>query len=247
ALPGVTVTLTNEESGAFREVITGGDGSFSAPQLKPGRYRIVAKLQNFNTFVRAGLILPIGQTVKIDAALKLGSLQEAVTVTAESPLVDTTSSKVGGNIGTDDLSELPAMNRNYFATVSLVPGIQFAPSNQMGNDTIIASGQTSQNNLVTIDGGYDSDDALGTSAGAQVRTPLEAIQEFQVITSMYDAEFGRASGAIVNAVTKAGTNQFKGVIFGYAASNKLTAKDYFVAHNSQLKKPTTTKHEWGGV
>jgi len=175
ALPGVTITLTNEETGAFRDVVTGADGSFSAPQLKPGRYRIVAKLQNFNTFVRGGVILPIGQTLTIDVTLKLGSLQEAVTVTAESPLVDTTSSKVGGNIGTDDLSELPAMNRNYFATVALVPGIQFAPSNQMGNDTIVASGQTSQNNLVTIDGGYDSDDALGTSSGAQVRTPLEAI------------------------------------------------------------------------
>src|SRR5438105_3699536 len=75
ALPGVNVTLTNEESGAFREVITGGDGSFSAPQLKPGRYRVVAKLQSFNTFLRAGLILPIGQTVTIDVTLKLGSLQ----------------------------------------------------------------------------------------------------------------------------------------------------------------------------
>jgi hypothetical protein len=246
ALPGVSVTLTNEESGAFREVITGADGSYSAPQLKPGRYRITAKLQNFNTFTRGGLILPIGQTLTIDATMKLGSLQEAVTVTAESPLVDTTSSKVGGNIGTEDLSELPAMNRNYFATVSLVPGIQFAPSNQMGNDTIVASGQTSQNNLVTIDGGYDSDDALGTSAGAQVRTPLEAIQEFQVVTSMYDAEFGRASGAVVNAITKSGTNDFRGVVFGYSAPNALTSEDYFVkAHN--LDKPTTTKREYGGV
>src|SRR6266404_4117954 len=86
ALPGVSVTLTNEESGAFREVITGADGSYSAPQLRPGRYRITAKLQSFNTFVRSGLILPIGQTLTIDATLKLGSLQEAVTVTAESPL-----------------------------------------------------------------------------------------------------------------------------------------------------------------
>jgi hypothetical protein len=143
---------------------------------------MVAKLQNFSTFARGGLILQLGQTLTLNATLKLGSLQETVTVSAESPLVDTTSANVGGNIGTAELSELPAMNRNYFATVALVPGIQFAPSNQMGNDTIIASGQTSQNNLVTIDGGYDSDDALGTSAGAQVRTPLEAIQEFQVVT-----------------------------------------------------------------
>ncbi|PYR65479.1 MAG: hypothetical protein DMF88_19695, partial [Acidobacteria bacterium] len=138
------------------------------------------------------------------------------------------------------------MNRNYFATVALVPGVQFAPSNQMGNDTIIASGQTSQNNLVTIDGGYDSDDALGTSAGAQVRTPLEAIQEFQVVTSMYDAEFGRASGAVVNAITKSGTNQFKGVLFGYSAPNTLTSTDFF-AKQSGLPKATTTKREWGGV
>src|SRR5438552_1583388 len=138
------------------------------------------------------------------------------------------------------------MNRNFFATVALLPGVQFSPSNQMGNDTIIASGQTNQNNNVSIDGGYDSDDALGTSSGAQVRVPLESIQEFQVITSMYDAEFGRASGAIVNAVTKAGTNNFKGVIFGYAASNKLTAADVFVRQND-LEKPGTTKREYGGV
>ena len=106
------------------------------------------------------------------------------------------------------------MNRNYFSTVALLPGVQFSPSNQMGNDTIVANGQSTQNNNVSVDGGYNGDDALGTSSGAQVRTPLEAIQEFQVLTSMYDAEFGRASGAIVNAVTKSGTNQFKGVVFG---------------------------------
>src|SRR5207302_2797918 len=137
-----------------------------------------------------GLIVSVGKTLTINISMALGSLEETVRVTAESPLVDTTSAKVGGNIGTQEIAELPAMNRNFFSTVALLPGVQFAPSNQMGNDTIIASGQTSQNNNVAIDGGYDSDDALGTSAGAQVRVPLESIQEFQVITSMYDAEFG---------------------------------------------------------
>jgi hypothetical protein len=138
------------------------------------------------------------------------------------------------------------MNRNYFAAVALLPGVQFTPSNQMGNDTIIAGGQTSQNNNVSVDGGYNADDALGTSAGAQVRTPLEAIQEFQVLTSMYDAEYGRASGAIVNAVTKAGTNQFRGVGFLSAASNRLTSKDFLVKEGN-LAKPTVTKRDWGGA
>jgi hypothetical protein len=116
----------------------------------------------------------------------------------------------------------------------------------MGNDTIVAGGSSTQNNNVAVDGGYNSDDALGTSSGAQVRTPLEAVQEFQVLTSMYDAEFGRASGAVVNAITKAGTNQFKGVIFAEAASNKLTAADYFV-RTQNLTKPTAVRRDWGGV
>ena len=131
ALPGVTITFTDEETGAFREVLTGADGSFSAPQMRPGRYHMVAKLQSFATFERNGLILQIGQTMIVNGTMRVGALTESVEVTAESPLVDTTSAKVGGNIGTDELSELPAMNRNYFATVALVPGVQFAPSNQM--------------------------------------------------------------------------------------------------------------------
>ena len=107
----------------------------------------------------------------------------------------------------------------------------------MGNDTIVASGQSTQGNNVAVDGGYNGDDALGTSSGAQVRTPLEAIQEFQVVTSMYDAEYGRASGAIVNAVTKAGTNQFRGVVFGYAASNDADREDYFVKPGNLTSRP----------
>ena len=112
------------------------------------------------------------------------------------------------------------MNRNYFATVALLPGVQFSPSTQMGNDTIVANGQSTQNNNVSVDGGYNGDDALGTSSGAQVRTPLEAIQEFQVITSMYDAEFGRAGGAVVNAVTKSRHQLVPGVVFGYMAATR---------------------------
>jgi hypothetical protein len=245
-LPGVAIVVTNEATGVFREVISSEAGAYFVSQLVPGRYKITAKLPGFRGTERGGLILQVGNTMTINLVLAVGGIAENVQVLAESPLVDTTSSKVGGNISTDELSELPAMNRNYFSTVALLPGIQFAPSNQMGNDTIVASGQSTQGNNVSVDGGYNADDALGTSAGAQVRTPLEAIQEFQVVTSMYDAEYGRASGAIVNAVTKAGTNQFRGVLFGYAASNHLTAKDFFVVQGN-LAKPTAKKREWGGV
>ena len=246
-LPGVAIVVTNADTGVFREIVSGGDGSYFASQLVPGRYRITAKLAGFHSFERSGLVLQVGKALTINLTLAVGGLEETVHVTAESPLVDTTSAKVGGNIGTQELSELPAMNRNFFATVALLPGVQFSPSNQMGNDTIVAAGQSTQGNNVAVDGGYNSDDALGTSAGAQVRVPLEAIQEFQVITSMYDAEWGRASGAIVNAVTKAGTNQFRGVVFGEMASNALTSADYFVKTNPNLTKATSVRRDWGGV
>ena len=245
-LPGVAIVITNEDTGVIREVTSGNDGSYFASQLTPGLYRIAAKLAGFRSFERRGLVLAVGNRLTVDVTLGVGALEETVRVTAESPLVDTTTAKVGGNIGTQEIAELPAMNRNYFATVALLPGVQFSPSNQMGNDTIVAAGQSTQGNNVAVDGGYNSDDALGTSSGAQVRTPLEAVQEFQVITSMYDAEWGRASGAIVNAVTKAGTNQFKGVIFGEMASNALTAADYFV-RTQGLTKPTSVRRDWGGV
>ncbi len=245
-LPGVSIVVTNEESGVFREVTSSGEGTYVVSALPPGRYKVMAKLEGFRTLERGGLVLALGTTLTNDLQLRVGGLEETVTVSGQAPLVDTSSVRVGGNINSAELSELPAMNRNYFSAVALLPGVQFNPSTQMGNDTIIAAGQSNQNNNVTVDGGYNADDALGTSAGAQVRTPLEAIQEFQVITSMYDAEFGRAAGAVVNAVTKSGTNNFRGVAFGYTAPNAWTSEDYFV-RTRNLEKPTTTKREWGGV
>lgn len=245
-LPGVAILITNEETGVFREVVSTESGAYFAPQLPPGRYKIAAKLEGFRPFERTGLVLQVGNTLTIDLTMRLGGVEETIQVTGQTPLVDVAATRVGGNIGTGELANLPAINRNYFSVVALLPGVQFTPSNQMGNDTIVAGGQTAQNNNVSVDGGYNADDALGTSAGAQVRTPVEAIQEFQVITSMYDAEYGRASGAIVNAVTKSGTNSFRGVAFGYKADNALTSKDFFVKQN-KLAKPVITKHEWGGV
>lgn len=245
-LPGVSLTITNEATGVSREVTSSAEGAYSASQLVPGTYRVLAKLAGFRNVDRSGLLLQVGTTMTLNLAMPVGGLEESVTVTGVSPLVDVTSARVGGNIGTAELAELPAMNRNYFAAVALLPGVQFSPSIQMGNDTIIASGQSAQGNNVSVDGGYNMDDALGATSGAQVRTPIEAIQEFQVMTSMYDAEYGRASGVIVNAVTKAGTNQFKGVAFLSAASNALTAKDFLVKQGN-LAKPETTKRDWGVV
>ena len=191
-------------------------------------------------------MLQLGTTLTINLPLEVGPYQETVTVTTATPLIDATSTDVGGNIGTRELTELPAMNRSYFATVALLPGIQFTPTNQLGNDTIVATGQASQSNTVSVDGGYNADDAFGANFGAQVRTPLEAIQESHVVTSMYGAEYGRAGAAIVNVVTRQGTNTFSGVAFAHVAGHRLTAKDFF-AKEGNLPEPEVAKREWGFV
>jgi len=162
-LPGVSILITNEETGVFREVVSGADGSYFAPQLVPGRYRVSAKLAGFRAMDRGGLILQVGKTLTINLTLGIGGVEETVHVTAESPLVDTTSAKVGGNIGTQELSELPAMNRNFFSTVALLPGVQFSPSNQMGNDTIVAAGQSTTFGIV-VNGSNSTLSALSCTA-----------------------------------------------------------------------------------
>src|SRR5437016_6339860 len=107
-LPGVMIVLTNEDTGVFRDVTSGEDGSYFVSALTPGRYRLAAKLASFKNFERRGLLLEVGKTLTINFILAVGTLAESVTVTDVSPLIDVTSTEVGGNIGTTDLTELPA-------------------------------------------------------------------------------------------------------------------------------------------
>ena len=146
-----------------------------------------------------------------------------------------------------DAGKLPSVNGNFIGFVGLLPGIVPSISTEsFGSDSISVNGQDPRNNNYIVDGGNNNDDVIGQRAGTQARTPIEAIQEFQVITGQYDAEFGRTSGAVVNAVTKAGTNQFRGSAFGFFQDGSLTTKDFF----AKEKGPGQGRHQyqrWGGT
>jgi hypothetical protein len=122
-LPGVTVTVKNQATGMFRATQTSADGTYLVTGLLPGTYDVTAELSGFRKFQREGVVLEIGKTATIDIQLQVGGLEEAVTVTGESPLVDTTSKEVGGNIGGREMRDLPVFNRNWIQFVSLLPGI----------------------------------------------------------------------------------------------------------------------------
>ena len=246
-LPGVTVVVRNQETGMFRETVAGPDGTFIASGLVPGTYQLNAELQGFKKFERKDLRLEVGKTSSIDVQMTVGGVEETVTVTTESPLVDVTSKEIGGNITSETLVKLPSVNGNFVGFVGLLPGIVPSISTEsFGSDSISVNGQDPRNNIYMLDGGNNNDDVIGQRAGTQARTPIEAIQEFQVITGQYDAQYGRTSGAIINAVTKSGTNQMRGSAFGFFQDGSLTTKDFF-AKEKGLAKPDTQYQRWGGT
>jgi hypothetical protein len=246
-LPGVTVVVTHQESGIYREVVSNSDGSYLITGIVPGSYRVTAKLDGFKAYDRRDVLFEVGRSVTLDVILEVGGLEETVTVTGESPLIDLTSNQVGGNITQGELKELPNPTRNWLGIVGLLPGIQVQSTViSFGGDSINVNGQSNRNNNFVVDGGGNNDDYLGQAFGGQTRTALEAIQEFQVLTNQFDAEFGRSTGAVVNAVTKQGTNTLRGSAFTYLTDSALTARDFFT-EQAGLAKPDTHKTEWGGT
>jgi hypothetical protein len=175
SMPGVTVTVRNQETGIFRETLSGDSGAFIASGLAPGRYEVTASLQGFKKYSRRDLQLEVGRTATIDVEMEVGGMEEVLTVTAETPLVDVTSKEIGGNITSETLVQLPSVNGNFIGFIGLLPGIVPSISTEsFGSDSISANGQDPRNNNYTVDGGNNNDDVIGQRAGMQARTPIEA-------------------------------------------------------------------------
>ena len=245
-LPGVTVVARNQESGLFRETTTGPDGSFLFSAMTPGLYEVEASLQGFRKFSKKDIRLEVGRTATIDVELAVGGLEETVTVSAESQLVDTTSKEIGGFVNQQELSDIPSFNRNFAGYLGMLPGVVTSISlTTFGADSISVAGQNVRNVNYTMDGSNNNDTFNGGNGGAQARVPLDAVQEFQLLTSQFDAEYGLASGGVVNTVSKSGTNQFRGGAFMYLQDDKFTSRDYF-AEKLDEPKPATKQQQFGG-
>jgi hypothetical protein len=140
ALPGVTVTVTNQYSGTFREALSSGDGVWFIAALPPGRYQVAAQIQGFKKFLRRDVTVAVGNQVNVDIQLELGGVEETVTVTSQAPLIDVSSKEIGGNITTKELSEIPSIARNFTYFAGLLPGIVPTANLASGSDTLTANG-----------------------------------------------------------------------------------------------------------
>lgn len=247
ALPGVLVMVRNQASGIFRQGVSTPEGTYFLAGVVPGLYEVTAELSGFRKYSRKDIRLEVGKTANVEIRLEVGGVAEELTVSADAPIVDVTSKEVGGSLTAADLVSLPSINRNFVGFIGLLPGIVPSISTEsFGSDSINANGQDARNNNYLVDGANNNDDVIGQRAGTQARTPIESVQEFQVLTSQYDAEFGRTSGAVINAVTKQGGNQFKGSAFYFLEDASMTAKDFFTKQNN-TKKPDTRYQTFGGT
>jgi hypothetical protein len=245
-LPGATVTVTNEDNGLERSMITDGEGKFILPNLQPGRYTVKAELAGFQTATRTGMVVNVGQELSLQLTLNVAGVQETLTVTAQSPIVETTSNRIGTNITSNEIDGLPSANRSQFSLMQTIPGL--VPVLQVGSfegGQYSANGQATTNNLFLVDGQNDNDSRRGGSQGTQARVALDAMSEYQVQTHQYNAEYGGSTGVVVNSVTRSGANKVSGRVFEYYQDNKLQATDYFLKQAGE-ENPDSGSNVYGG-
>ncbi|MEY4094398.1 MAG: hypothetical protein RLZZ53_1597 [Acidobacteriota bacterium] len=206
-LPGVTVTVTNIDTGDSRVVVTNESGVYRAPLLSLGTYRVAAELQGFKKFEQTGVSLRAGQTAVIDVSLSVGALAETITVTADAPVVDLAKIEQGRTLSEAEIKTLPLTSRNPYNFALLQPGVVGFETNEFGVPRITANGALLRVNY-QVDG---SNNTQKDRAGLRQMPMSEVmIREVKVVTSGYAPEFGQTMGLVYNAITPSGTNTFKG-------------------------------------
>lgn len=199
-IPGATVTAVNKNSGFVRATATDAEGRYRLAALTPGRYELTAELQGFSRALRDGLTFALGSETVLNFSLQVGALSEAVTVTAETPIVQTTTAAVEMRLDRAAIDVLPIIGRSYLSLLRMAPGAQ----SSNGTSFVGSRGRSNQWN---IDGVDNSEDISGYSRQSLA---LDSVQEVQVLVTGFKAEYGQASGGVVNVVTRSGTNDLRG-------------------------------------
>jgi len=246
ALPGATVTVTEQNTGFSRNVVTAETGAYTVPNLTPGTYSVTVEMPGFGSLKRTDVLLTAGSEMVIDLKMQVGGVQEQVTVTGQSPLVERTSNKIGGTLSRKEIEEVPSNFRNFTALTQLIPGMTPNPAaSTFEGGQVVANGTPSQQNVYLIDGMYNNDDRLGGSQGTQVRVVLDNIEEYQVLSNQFSTEYGGGAGAIINMVTRGGTNQFNGRAYTYFRDDAFNARGHFLPPTAEKPQERTLQSGFG--
>src|SRR6184192_560544 len=227
-LKGAKVTLANAATGAMRTAVTDDNGRYNLVGIPPGRYKMtVDGGANFGTYENPSVVLTVGESATFDPRLELKGMQQTVTVSAETAPIETTKTEVSDTVEQRRIDNLPINGRNYInftltnsqTTRDVSPTIGPAP-----NSGLSIGGARARGNMVSVDGADAGDNSIN---GIRSTISQEGVQEFQLILSNYNAEYGRATGGVVNIVTKSGGNEFHGDAFGYFRNKAFQARNAF--------------------
>ena len=244
-LPGVTVTVTNTDTGSQRVVVTNESGVFRAPLLQLGRFTVSAELNGFSKFEQVGITLAAGQTVALNIALKVGGLTDAITVTADSAVVNLAKTDVGRNINEVEVKNLPLVSRNPYNFALLQPGVTGSENNEYGVPRFGVNGQALRVNY-QVDGNTNTQ---RDRAGLRMMPMSEVmIKEVQVVTSGFAPEFGSTTGLVYNAVTPSGTNTIRGDVSFKWREKKWSAFPFFFTQpKTEANRPDNSVNIWTGT
>ena len=259
-VPGATVVIHEVNRGTSDTVVSDATGSYTAPFLTPGTYRIEINVSGFKKWVRDGVILQVNQRARVDATLEVGRLEETTTVVASAPLLRTDSSEVGTVIEERAIKELPLNGRNFATLVYLMPGITPGQAgenlsgastfNPRGASNFNALGHQANANAWLIDGIDNNEYTFNTVI---IAPSVEQVREFKVLSGVFSAEFGRGAG-VVSVATKSGSNTLHGTVFEYFRNDAFDARNFFVRKvplaGGGLQKdpiPPLDRHQFGGA
>lgn len=245
-VPDANVVVTNVLTGADRSTTTTSAGIFFFTNLAVGDYQLTVQKTGFKTSEITGIHLNVNDKLTFPVKLELGSANESITVTGETQLLQTESAEVSNLIGNAQMKALPLNGRNFAQLVDLVPGV--APDNGRigaGDTAVSINGALSNSNLYLVDGTFDMDN--GSNGDLLVAPPVDSIEEFKILRNNYSAEFGEATGAIVNVVTKSGGKDFHGSLYEFVRNDAFDATDFFATTDSQGNKlkDKLRQHDYG--
>lgn len=244
-VPNVEVRATREETNETRRVRTDDHGRFTVSELAPGTYQVDVQPTGYGPFV-ARAELAMNQEFRLDVPLQLGTVVQAVDVAAPFSPIDLDSPALHTFVDARQLAALPLDGRNFLELALLAPGTapepQGSASSSRGDFALTVNGAREDFNGFLLDGVYNIDPKLNTPS---VRPPIDGIREFQVLTSTYDASFGRNGGGQINVVTKSGANRVSGSAYEFFRSGGLAARNDFAPKNEPA--PDYTRHQFGGT
>ena len=243
-VPGAKLVLTNDASGVVLNAESTKVGDYNFPQVAVGTYKLQTLAPGFKDSIATGIQVNLNATVAYDVQLEVGSNTQAVEVTAEPPAIDTTTTQLGAVINQRAVENLPLNSRDTYQLLQLQPGVQGVGGSDLfyGSDkagAVSVNGGRGRSNNFSVNGG-DGNDLFVNSPG--IEPSPDAVQEFRVITNTFDAEYGRNSGAVINVVTKSGTNKLHGSIYDYIRNKAFDSKKYF-----DLATPDDTQQQFGAT